>query len=561
MKKIYNNNYISLLVFLLLVFSGFSAKATVYPFHNIYSGAQENPPNASTAKGAIVGWYNDETNTISFTIIFSGLSANVTGAHFHAPAPPGANAPIIIPFTTFPLGVTQGIYSNSFVITDAQEAQLFAGLWYANIHTSAIPGGEIRTQMNLSNPGTIYIFDNVMTGAQENPPNSSTAVGRTIGSFNPATKALTWALNYTGLSAPASAGHFHAPAPPGTNAPVIIPFSPLPNATSGTYFGNVNLTPTQETWFLGNLFYSNVHNPVFPGGEIRAQITPNIPPTIACPANITMSNTTGQCSRSVSFAATTTGNPAPAVTYKIGSTTITSPNTFPVGTSTVTATAVNAAGTATCSFMVTINDTEAPTIMNLGATPNALWSPNHKMVDVTVNYSTTDNCPGPITNRLTITSNEAVNANGSGNTSPDWVVVDDHHVKLRAERSGKGNGRTYTIILTSTDQYGNSSTNTTTVGVAHDNSITRKEMNNELMMPDGFGLKVLSNPTSSDFVLNIQGNKMNLQIIDISGRIVETRNISGSQLLRVGSKLRAGVYMLKLTQGSEMLQAKLVKIQ
>jgi hypothetical protein len=54
---------------------------------------------------------------------------------------------------------------------------------------------------------------------------------------------------------------------------------------------------------------------------------------------------------------------------------------------------------------------------------------------------------------------------GSGNTFPDWIVVDAHSVELVAERMGTGNGRTYTITITSTDKAGLSATATVTVAV------------------------------------------------------------------------------------------------
>jgi hypothetical protein len=50
----------------------------------------------------------------------------------------------------------------------------------------------------------------------------------------------------------------------------------------------------------------------------------------------------------------------------------------------------------------------------------------------------------------------------------DIVTVDDLHVKLRAERSGKGSGRIYTMTYIATDACGNSSeTASTTVTVSH----------------------------------------------------------------------------------------------
>jgi hypothetical protein len=47
----------------------------------------------------------------------------------------------------FPLGVTSGSFSGTATITDTQEADLLAGLWYVNIHTTTSSGGEIRGQV------------------------------------------------------------------------------------------------------------------------------------------------------------------------------------------------------------------------------------------------------------------------------------------------------------------------------------------------------------------------------------------------------------------------------
>ncbi|MGI8584112.1 MAG: CHRD domain-containing protein [Chitinophagaceae bacterium] len=569
MKKNYNKIRLLLFYnFLWVLLLSFPANATIYPFHNTLTGSQEVPANASPGKGTIVGWYNDENNTISYTIIFSGLLAPTVAAHFHAPGPPGVNASVIIGYAGFPLGVTSGSYSNTHVITDLQETQLLAGSWYSNIHTSLFLGGEIRAQILLANPATTYIFNNIYSGSQEVPPNASAATGRIIGSYNQLTNTISYAIIFSGLTTSASAAHFHAPAPPGVNASVIIPQSGFPAAIAGTYSNTHVITDLQETQLLSNLWYANIHNATFPGGEIRAQIILNIPATITCPATIVLSNAPGQCSRSVSFVATATGNPAPAVTYKIGTTPISSPHTFPVGTTTVTATATNAAGTASCTFSVTVNDTQAPAISNLSASPNSLWPPNHKMKDVAVNYTTTDNCQGTITCSITVTSNEAVNGTGDGDTAPDWVVLDDHHVQLRAERAGNGNGRVYTITTTCQDQYGNSSHNSTNVTVQHDNGKSDNKktlsMNDESPLT-GLSLKILNNPSRNYFTLNIQTNnldKMNVRLFDIYGRVVESKNnLAGSQVLRVGSNLKAGSYLIEVIQGKQKAQLKLVKIR
>jgi len=91
------------------------------------------------------------------------------------------------------------------------------------------------------------------------------------------------------------------------------------------------------------------------------------------------------------------------------------------------------------------------------------------MVDVTVSYDATDNCALPPDScTLSVTSDEPVLGHGSGDTSPDWIVVDDHHVLLRAEREGNGDGRIYTTTITCTDSGGNSSDEQVEVVVPHD---------------------------------------------------------------------------------------------
>jgi hypothetical protein len=105
------------------------------------------------------------------------------------------------------------------------------------------------------------------------------------------------------------------------------------------------------------------------------------------------------------------------------------------------------------------------------ASPNTLWSPNHKWNDVTVSYTATPAVNGPCTASapvcmLTVSSNEPVNGLGDGNTTPDAIVVDTHHVRLRAERSGTGDGRIYTIGITCT------ATVTSTLNAADSGTIT-----------------------------------------------------------------------------------------
>ncbi len=143
---------------------------------------------------------------------------------------------------------------------------------------------------------------------------------------------------------------------------------------------------------------------------------------------------------------------------------------YPVGETVVTFTARDASGNESpCQTTVRVMDTTPPVITGPSSSPPVLWPPNHTMRDVTVGYTATDIC-SPTNCTLAVTSNEPDNGTGDGDTTPDWIVADDHHVQLRTERAGTGNGRTYTTSIMCADTTGNASGASTTVLVKHDMS-------------------------------------------------------------------------------------------
>jgi len=149
------------------------------------------------------------------------------------------------------------------------------------------------------------------------------------------------------------------------------------------------------------------------------------------------------------------------------------PPIFPIGTTTVIWTATDLSdnvGTDTQS--VEVVDTTPP-MLEVKATPDVLWSPNHKMIDIHVTVRTSDVCDlVPEIRLVGITSNEEPNGNGDGNTKPDFdsadFGTDDRDFRLRAERKGNGDGRVYTIEYVAEDDSGNTTTAYTTVFVPHD---------------------------------------------------------------------------------------------
>jgi hypothetical protein len=142
---------------------------------------------------------------------------------------------------------------------------------------------------------------------------------------------------------------------------------------------------------------------------------------------------------------------------------------FPLGETSVLCNATDGSDNSNdCDFTVTVQDTIAPVISSVSANPNNLLPPNHKMTPVTVSVDVSDICDAaPACHIAEVSSNEPVNGPGDGNTSPDWVITGDLTVDLRAERSGNGSGRVYTIIVDCTDGSGNISTETVEVTVPH----------------------------------------------------------------------------------------------
>lgn len=110
-------------------------------------------------------------------------------------------------------------------------------------------------------------------------------------------------------------------------------------------------------------------------------------------------------------------------------------------------------------------DTTPPVIASLTASPASLWPPNHKMVGVSVTASASDETSAVTTEIVSVTSSEPDNGRGDGDSANDIAVTGDMTVNLRAERSGQGSGRIYTIEVKATDQAGNSSTAFVTVSV------------------------------------------------------------------------------------------------
>jgi hypothetical protein len=114
----------------------------------------------------------------------------------------------------------------------------------------------------------------------------------------------------------------------------------------------------------------------------------------------------------------------------------------------------------------------APPLIDLALATTELWPANHKMITVATRISASDACDAWPRLHVSVVSDEPVEGTGDGVASPDWIITAypdrTYAVQLRAERSGEGHGRTYTITARAVDAAGHATTAQVQVRVPHD---------------------------------------------------------------------------------------------
>jgi hypothetical protein len=113
-------------------------------------------------------------------------------------------------------------------------------------------------------------FSTALKGADEVPSNTTTGTGKVEATLDTATKKLTYAVTYSGLTGPATMAHFHGPAAPGANAPPTVPVPT--SALASPMNGDATLTDAQIADLKAGKWYFNIHTAAHPGGEIRGQL-------------------------------------------------------------------------------------------------------------------------------------------------------------------------------------------------------------------------------------------------------------------------------------------------
>ncbi len=128
----------------LLTVCGAAQAAHITVFNALLDGDQANMGlgTGSTGTGAATMTFNSDTNEFSWFVAWQDLIGTVTVAHFHGPAEPGMNAGVEVA-----IDAMSNPSIGSAILSADQASDLFAGLWYINIHSTFEPGGEIRGQV------------------------------------------------------------------------------------------------------------------------------------------------------------------------------------------------------------------------------------------------------------------------------------------------------------------------------------------------------------------------------------------------------------------------------
>ena len=232
-------------------------------------GAQEVPSITTMAKGSSTIKMNTTFDTLWYDVAIDGLSGVITGAHFHN-AIKGVNGGVEFDMSPDIMGNRVMGKITGAALTKTLVNKFLRGEIYANFHTTANAGGEVRGQVyRLAREGYTYL----MNGTQETPMVTTSAMGSGIVSIDRDQDNAHYMFVASGLT---SAGaHFHKGAM-GQSGGVIYDLSSyyMNNGAFG-YWKSTDSSPftlANSLQFRGDSVYVNIHTSANANGEIRGQV-------------------------------------------------------------------------------------------------------------------------------------------------------------------------------------------------------------------------------------------------------------------------------------------------
>jgi CHRD domain len=109
-----------------------------------------------------------------------------------------------------------------------------------------------------------------LKASSEVPPKDSSGTGTLTGTLDTDTNEFKYHVEFSGLTGPVAAAHFHGPAAEGANAKPQLPIKSSP--ITSPLDGKATLTPEQAKDLVDGKWYFNLHTSANLGGEIRGQV-------------------------------------------------------------------------------------------------------------------------------------------------------------------------------------------------------------------------------------------------------------------------------------------------
>jgi len=145
-----------------------------------------------------------------------------------------------------------------------------------NVQTCALLGiaALCLSLVAPSAQASVITYHVTLDGSQSVPANATSAFGSATVTVDDFADSVSVVLSFTGLTGGnASAAHIHCCVATNANGPVVIPFTGFPSTTSGTYSNTfTGVSALNIAGIENGLAYINIHDAVFPGGEIRGDI-------------------------------------------------------------------------------------------------------------------------------------------------------------------------------------------------------------------------------------------------------------------------------------------------
>ena len=191
-------------------------------------------------------------------------------------------------------GATEGKAPTGSIFSPQERDVHEAGQWTFNTGATYVDepllyprcprGGAGIVRRPVQHAGMIIATADLL-GTSQVPPTNSPATGFATIQVDTVAQTIHYDESYKNLEANAIASHIHFGVPI-VNGPIILPFTPAPTGTSGEIMGTltaadlINQTASGISTFqdivtaleAGNL-YVNLHTTMFPGGEIRGQLS------------------------------------------------------------------------------------------------------------------------------------------------------------------------------------------------------------------------------------------------------------------------------------------------